>query len=121
MNERKRSRFSMWDPHDARRSLAILMGAVSVALIVAGLSLAAYAGVQWLQTARWQPLTVSGVLTSWPATREWVAHPRGWLGLHRVVMWVRSVPLFVIVTLLGAFLLVLSPPVTRSPTWQDAW
>ncbi len=99
----------------------MIVTAVGLAVFLTGIGLAAYAGVQWLQTARWEPLTINALLTSWPATRDWTAHPRAWLGLHRVVMWIRWVPVFVIVTLLGGVLLVLSPSVTRSPTWQDAW
>jgi hypothetical protein len=121
MNQREQDRISMWDLQHARRLIAIVWRAFSLAVFLAGIGFAGYAGVQWLQTAHWQPLTVNGVVTSWPTTRDWVAHPRAWLGLHRVIMWVRSVPVFVIVTLLGGALLVLSPPLTRSPTWQDAW
>jgi hypothetical protein len=111
----------MWDLHRARRLLSILLATFSLAVFLTGIGLAAYAGVQWLQTAHWQPLTINGLLTSWPMTRDWVAHPRAWLGLHRVIMWVGSVPAFVIVTLLGGVLLALSPPLRRSRTWQDAW
>jgi hypothetical protein len=119
MNLRKQDRFSTWDLQHARRLIAILFGGFSLAVFLAGIGLAAYAGVQWLQTAHWQPLTVNSALTNWPTTRDWVAHPRAWLGLHRVMMWVRSVPMFVIVTLLGGALLVLSPPMTRSSMRED--
>lgn len=101
--------------------MATALSAFSLAVFLTGVAFVVYAGLQWLQTARWQPLTVNGALTSWPTTRDWVAHPRAWLGLHRLIMWVRSVPVFVIITLLGAALLVVSPPLTRSPTRHDAW
>jgi hypothetical protein len=103
------------------RAGAVLWRAFSLAVFLSGMGLAAYAGVQWLQTAHWQPLTLNGVLTGWPATRDWVAHPRAWLGLHRVVTWLQRVPVFVIVMVLGGVLLAVSPPFARSPTWQDRW
>jgi len=121
MNRRDQSRISKWDPQPARWLIAILLGAFSLAVFVAGLGLAGYAGMQWLQTAHWQPLTVNGLLTSWPTTRDWVAHPHAWLGLHRIIMWVRSVPVFIIVMLLGGVLVVVSPPLTRPTTRQDSW
>ena len=86
----------------ARRLSGVLIRAFSFAVFLAGIGLAVYAGVQWLQTAHWQPLTVDGALASWPATRDWIAHPRSWLGLHRVVDWVVRVPVFLIVMVLGA-------------------
>ena len=111
----------MRDQLPARRLFATLFGAFSLAVFAMGIGLAVYAGIQWLQTARWQPLTLSGLLTSWPGTREWIDHPRTWLGLHRIFMWVRGIPLFVIVTLVGGGLIVASPPLTRSRTWDNAW
>jgi hypothetical protein len=107
----------MRKPQQARRLIATLSISFSLAVFLMGIGLAGYAGLQWLQTAHWQPVTVSGALASWPTTHDWVAHPRAWLGLHRVIMWVQSVPLFVIVTLLGGVLLALCRPVRRSPTW----
>ena len=103
----------------SRRLIATLFGVFSVAVFLTGIGLAVYACVQWLQTAHWQPLTVNDLLTRW--AREWVVHPRTWLGLHRIIMWVRSVPVFVVVTLLGGVLIVLAPPLRPSPTWQNAW
>jgi hypothetical protein len=102
----------------ARRWSAILFRAFSLAVFLAGIGFAGHAGVQWLQTAHWQPLTINGTLASWPTTREWIAHPHSWLGLHRVVEWVLRVPLFLIVTLLGAALLIISAP---SSTGQEFW
>ena len=121
MNQRKQGRFSVWDPERSRRLIATLVGAFSLAVLLTGIGLAGYAGVRWLQTAHWQPLTVNGLLTAWPTTHDWVAHPRAWVGLHRVIMWVRNVPVFVIVTLLGGVLVAVSPPLTRPTTWQDSW
>jgi hypothetical protein len=121
MSQRKHGRFYVRYPERSRRLIPTLVGALSLAVLLTGIGLAGYAGVRWLQTAHWQPLTVNGLLTGWPATRDWVAHPRAWLGLHRVIMWVRSVPVFVIVMLLGGALVVLSPPLTQSSTWQDSW
>ena len=121
MNQRKQGRFFEWDPQRSRPLIATLPGALSLAVFLTGIGLAGYAGVQWLQTAHWQPLTVNGLLTGWPTTRDWVAHPRAWLGLHRVILWVRNVPVFVIVALLGGVLLVVSPPLTRSTGRQNFW
>ena len=87
---------------------ARLLRAFSLVVLLIGIGFAVWAGVQWLQTARWQPLTVNGALATWPTTREWIAHPRSWLGLHRVVAWFVRVPVFVIVTLLGGALLLIS-------------
>jgi hypothetical protein len=89
--------------------LVIAVRTLSVAVFVSGIGLAAYAGIQWMQTAHWQPLTVNGLLASWPATRSWVAHPRSWLGLHQLIVPILRVPLFIIVTLSGGALLIVRP------------
>ena len=94
----------------AKRWIAIAIRALSLAVFVIGIGLAAYAGVQWMQTAHWQPLTVEGALSSWPTTRTWVAHPRSWLGLHKVVARTLHVPVFVIVALVGGSVLFISAP-----------
>jgi hypothetical protein len=75
-----------------------------------GVGFAAYAGIQWLQTARWQPLTLEAALASWPATRDWIAHPHSWLGLHRIVARLVRLPVFLVVTLVGGALLIISAP-----------
>jgi hypothetical protein len=90
-----------------------LVRAFSFAVFLAGMVLAAYAVVQWLQIGHWQPLTINGALASWTMTRNWLAHPYSWLGLHRVVVWTLRVPVFLIVTMLGAALLIVSDPLTR--------
>ena len=121
-NRRGQGRFSTWDRQYVRRLFAIAFRAFSLSVLLTGIGFAAYAGVQWLQTAHWQPLTVTGALNSSPTTRDWVAHPRAWLGLHRVIMWVRNVPVYLIVTLVGAALVVASPPLMsppRSSRWDD--
>jgi hypothetical protein len=94
-----------------QRWSAVLARAVSLAVLLVGIGFAAYAGVQWLQTAHWQPLTVNGALASSPGTREWIGHPRSWLGLHRVVSWFLRVPIFLLVTALGIALVMLTAPV----------
>jgi hypothetical protein len=91
----------------------ILWRVFGLVVLSAGLGLAGYAGVRWLQTAHWQPLTINGALAIWPTTRNWVAHPRSWVGLHRVVVWTLRVPVYLIVTLLGVALLIVSDPLTR--------
>jgi len=124
MNRRSQGRFSTWDRQYVRRLFAIAFRAFSLFVFLTGIGFAAYAGVQWLQTAHWQPLTVNGALNSSPTSRDWVAHPRAWIGLHRVIMWVRNVPVYLIVTLVGAALLVVSYPpagVPRSSRWDDTW
>jgi hypothetical protein len=90
------------------RRLSAVIRVLGLAVFLTGIGLAGYAGVQWLQTAHWQPLAVDGALASWPTTRAWIAHPHSWLGLHRVVVWVVRVPVFLIVTLLGAAMLIIS-------------
>jgi hypothetical protein len=124
MNRRSQGWFSTWDRQYVRRLFAIAFRAFSLSVLLAGIGFAAYAGVQWLQTAHWQPLTINGVLASSPTTRDWAAHPRAWLGLHRVIMWVRNVPVYLIVTLVGAILLVVSSPPAgppRSSRWDETW
>jgi hypothetical protein len=116
MNQHKQDQFRVRVLQHARRLSAMLVRAFSLAVFVGGMVLAAYAGIQWLQTARWQPLTVNGVLASWPTTRNWTAHPQSWLGLHRVVVPTLRVPVFLIVTLLGVALLIISDPVKRHPS-----
>ena len=88
----------------------MLLRAVSLAIFLVGVGFALWAAIQWLQTAKWQPLTVNGALASWPPTREWLAHPRSWLGLHRVLAWLLRVPVFVIGLLLGGVLLLSTAP-----------
>jgi hypothetical protein len=108
--------------HYTRRLSSLALRAISLAVLLVGIGLTVYACVQWLQTAHWQPLTVDGALTSWPQTREWVAHPRSWLGLHRVVVWVLRVPVFVVVTVLGlALSLVSAPPRLDSAESRATW
>ena len=94
--------------HQARRLSAVLLRGCSLAWFAAGILFALYACVQWLQTAHWQPLTVNGALDAWPTTREWIAHPRSWLGLHRVVTWTLRIPIFLLAALVGIVLLVIS-------------
>ena len=92
----------------ARRWIAILFRTFSLAVFSAGVALLVLAGVQWLQTAHWQPLTINQALAGWPTTRNWLEHPHAWLGLHRLVLKVVRVPVFLIVTLTGTALLVVS-------------
>lgn len=92
----------------ARHWTAVGFRLLSVAVLLVGLGLLVYAGIQWLQTARWHPLTVSGALEVWPTTRAWVAHPQSWQGLHRVVTYILRVPLYLIVTGMGLVMLIFS-------------
>jgi hypothetical protein len=95
----------------------------SFAVLMTGVGFAAYDGVQWLQTAQWQPVTINGVLAGWPAARSWIAHPHAWLGLHRVVVWTLRLPVFLVVTLLGVALLIMTTPVTppHLSSERDYW
>jgi hypothetical protein len=95
--------------YSAQRWCAVLFRGLSFGVLLVGIGLIAYAGVQWLQTGRWHPLTVDGALASWSTTSNWVAHPHSWYGLHRIVVWVLRVPLFVIVTFLGCAMIIISP------------
>jgi hypothetical protein len=92
-----------------QRASSLVFRALSWAVFLIGLGLAAYAGVQWLQTAHWQPLTVDRALTGWSATHDWMAHPHSWYGLHEIIAWVLHVPLFVIVTLVGGAMIIICP------------
>ena len=102
----------------ARRLSTILLRVFSLAVFSAGVGFAGYAGVQWLQTAHWQPLTINEALATWPTTRNWIAHPHSWLGLHRLVMWTLRAPVFLVVSMLGAGLLIISDPLTRHPSTE---
>jgi len=99
------SGISLWR---ARRWTATAFRYISLAVSVVGFGLLAYAGVQWLQSAHWHPLTVAGALDFWPTTRAWVAHPQAWHGLHRVVSYLLRVPLYIIVAGFGVVMLVFS-------------
>jgi len=89
--------------------------AIGFATFLAGVGLVVLAAVRWLQTAHWAPLTVNGLLDHWPSTRSWVDHPRSWQGLHRLVSWTLRVPLFIIVTLLGAAIFLIASPRSARP------
>jgi hypothetical protein len=92
----------------ARRLGIILFRTLSLAVFSCGVALAAWAGVQWLQTAHWQPLTINQALASWPTTRNWLNHPQTWLGLHRLVLKALRVPVFLPLTLVGTGLLIIA-------------
>jgi ABC-type cobalamin transport system permease subunit len=89
----------------ARRWIKTLVRVAGLAVFLAGAGLVAYAGVQWLQTEQWHPFTIGSTLASWPATRNWIAHPQSWRGLHRLVVWAVRVPLYAIGLVFGAALL----------------
>ena len=107
----------MIDLQRARIWTVAAIRAIGFAVFLAGAGLVVLAAVQWLQTAHWAPMTVNGLLDHWPSTRNWVAHPRSWQGLHRIVGWTLRIPVFLIVTLIGAAIfLVASPRSTRART-----
>jgi ABC-type cobalamin transport system permease subunit len=83
-----------------------------------GLGFTVVAAVGWLQTAHWKPLTVGEGLSSLPAVREWIAHPKSWIGLHRIVSWALRVPAYLLFTLVGVGLTVMSAPERPKQIWQ---
>ena len=92
----------------AKRWMKALVRVAGFAVFLAGAGLVAYACVQWLQTAQWHPLTVGGALDSWLTTRNWIAHPQSWRGLHRIVVWTVRVPMYAIGMVFGAALLLIT-------------
>ena len=92
----------------ARRVMKTLVRVAGLAVFLAGVGFVAYAGVQWLQTAQWHPLTVGGTLDSWLTTRNWIAHPQSWRGLHRIVVWAIRVPVYAIGMVFGAVILLIT-------------
>jgi hypothetical protein len=93
-----------------RQVAAAVIRAFGLAVFVAGIALVVLAVLHWLQTARWQPITVLGALDYWPSSREWAAHPRSWQGLYLIVKWFLPVPVFIIVILLGAAIFLAAAP-----------
>jgi hypothetical protein len=87
-------------------------------VLLGGLAFTLIAAVGWLQTAHWKPLTVGEGLSSVPAFREWMVHPRSWLGLHRIVSWIVRVPLFLLLIVIGAGLAMTSAPEQPKQIYQ---
>jgi hypothetical protein len=102
-----------------RKVAAAVARALGLAMFVIGLVLVVLAALHWLQTARWQPITVRGALDYRPATREWVAHPRSWQGLYLIVKWTLPVPLFIIGILLGAAIFLAASPESGRSRGRD--
>jgi hypothetical protein len=100
-----------------RRSGLIIWRTFALMILLMGLGFTLLAVVGWLQTAQWKPTTVSEVLSSF-GLREWVAHPRSWLGLHRVVSRGLRVPVFLLLTLIGIGMAVISAPQKPQEIWQ---
>jgi len=87
-------------------------------ILVTGLLFTVLAAIGWLQTAHWKPITVAEALASWFGLREWIAHPRTWLGLHRIVSWILRVPVFLLLTILGVGLAAISAPRKPREIWN---
>jgi hypothetical protein len=87
-------------------------------ILITGLAFAALAAIGWLQTAQWKPATVGEVLSGWFGLREWIARPRAWLGLHRIVSWIVRVPVFLLLTILGVALAAISAPKKPREIWN---
>ena len=101
-----------------RRIVGIVWRTFALLVLLVGLGFTVAAVIGWLQTAHWKPLTIGEGLSSVPALREWIAHPRSWIGLHRIVSWIVRVPLFLLLTVIGAGLAVMSAPKEPKQIWQ---
>jgi hypothetical protein len=101
-----------------RRFGLIVWRTFALFVLLVGLAFTLIAAVGWLQTAHWKPLTVGEALSSTPALREWIAHPRSWIGLHRIVSWIVRVPIFLLLTVMGIGLSVMSAPKEPKQIWQ---
>jgi hypothetical protein len=101
-----------------RRFGLIVWRTFALMVLVVGLAFTALAAIGWLQTAHWKPLTVGEALSTLPAVREWLAHPRSWIGLHRIVSWLLRVPLFLLLTVIGVGLAAMSAPKQPREIWQ---
>jgi hypothetical protein len=101
------------DPSRGRREKAgvFVRGArlLGVVMFVTGVVLGCYVGLHWLQTGRVEATLIEDVVVAKlpDDIRSWVAYPRSWYGLHRFVMWVLRIPLFVSVAF-GGFLVLLA-------------
>ena len=101
-----------------RRFALIVWRTFALLVLLVGLAFTVVAAIGWLQTAHWRPLTVGEALSSTPALREWMAHPRSWIGLHRIVSWIARVPVFLLFTVMGIGLSVMSAPKEPKQIWQ---
>jgi hypothetical protein len=101
-----------------RRLGLIVWRTFALLVLLVGLGFTVVAAIGWLQTAHWKPLTVGEALTSFPALREWMAHPRSWIGLHRIVTWIVRVPVFLLLTAMGAGLAIMSAPEQPKQIYQ---
>lgn len=83
-------------------------------MFVTGVVLGCYAGLRWLQTGGFEATLIEDVVISKlpDDARVWIADPRSWRGLHRLVIWVFRIPLFASVAF-GGFLILLATA-TRS-------
>ena len=101
-----------------RRFGLIVWRTFALLVLLAGFGFTVTAAIGWLQTAHWNPLTVGEGLSSLPTVREWIAHPKSWIGLHRIVSWVLRVPVYLLITLVGVALTVMSAPEQPKQIWQ---
>jgi hypothetical protein len=101
-----------------RRFALIIWRTFALLILIGGLAFTLIAAVGWLQTAHWTPMTVGEGLSRVPALREWVIHPRSWLGLHRIISWLLRVPLFLLLSVIGAGLAIMSAPEQPKQIYQ---
>lgn len=83
-------------------------------MFMTGVVLGCYAALHWFQTGRVDAALIEDVVVAKlpNATRAWIAHPRSWLGLHRLALWVLRIPLFASVGFSG-FLILLGTATRR--------
>jgi hypothetical protein len=99
------------DPSRGRRDKAgVLVRSarlLGLVMFVAGIMLACYVGLRWLQTGRVEATLIEDVvLAKLPDDAQaWVAHPRSWYGLHRFALWILRIPLFASVAFSGFLIL----------------
>ncbi len=101
------------DPSRGRRDKAgvFVSGArlLGLAMFVTGILMGCYVGWQWLQTGRFDATLIEDVVVAKLTDRAqaWIAQPRAWYGLYRLVVWLLRIPLFASVAF-GGFLILLA-------------
>lgn len=63
------------------------------------LALLGYECLRWLQTGTWDPLRSWHLATV--IDQNWLINPTSWLGVHKILIWVFSSPMFLIYPALG--------------------
>jgi len=83
---------------------------IGMAMFLTGLAMGCYAGLRWLETGHSTATLINDVVAAQLPDRAqaWIARPRSWYGLHRVVVWVLRIPLFASVAFSGFLILLAS-------------